>query len=332
MVLGFQHDFNLPALSLIRYNNPNWRSKPDPAAAGVVSCKCEYNTHSSSILSGRRAPAGTTAAKGRPHLGPLAMGNNASHSHNHIRIVPASDIEDPATLYDYDEYDDWVPTYQSSSFLHPAVGERQTQPAEEPQATTPKTFADMARRIRLGDHTCGSETSAQAPTPAPAPGIVRFQASRKGGESSWRPSRPSGPQAHSSEQDDSDHLVAQGVEQMQPHASRTRADSSIMSESDNHVRRIDPRVHRKASSSAEGKALPALPPLQTTTTSPRTPTLPNTFSPSVKRKPLPSSALSPTFPIPQIQHIPESSQGSGVRAIAPPSSNVLNQILTAPAE
>lgn len=144
------------------------------------------------------------------------MGNNASHSHNHIRIVPASDIEDPATLYDYDEYDDWVPTYQSSSFLHPAVGERQTQPAEEPQATTPKTFADMARRIRLGDHTCGSETSAQAPTPAPAPGIVRFQASRKGGESSWRSSRPSGPQAHSSEQDDSDHLVAQGVEQMQP--------------------------------------------------------------------------------------------------------------------
>lgn len=84
---------------------------------------------------------------------------------------------------------------------------------DEPQSATPKTFADMARRFRFGDHESGSEPS--APGPAPVGGIVKFQASRKSSESSWRPSKTSAMQAHSSEQDFSGNLVAESVGKLQ---------------------------------------------------------------------------------------------------------------------
>ncbi|OAL05712.1 hypothetical protein IQ06DRAFT_361887 [Phaeosphaeriaceae sp. SRC1lsM3a] len=71
----------------------------------------------------------------------------------------------------------------------------------------------MARRFRFGDHESGSEPS--APGPAPVGGIVKFQASRKSSESSWRPSKTSAMQAHSSEQNVSGNLVAESVGKLQ---------------------------------------------------------------------------------------------------------------------
>ncbi|KAH7405750.1 hypothetical protein DE146DRAFT_649588 [Phaeosphaeria sp. MPI-PUGE-AT-0046c] len=136
---------------------------------------------------------------------------NDRTSYSHIRTIPYSDIEDPATVYQYDEYDDWLPTYCSSSLLHPASGDRPAPSIGKSQSTTPKTFADMARRSRLGDHHGGSEPP--APVAAPVGGIVKFQANRKGGDCSWRSLKSSVLQAHESEQNEGGKVVTRGVEQ-----------------------------------------------------------------------------------------------------------------------
>ncbi|KAK5939210.1 hypothetical protein PMZ80_008513 [Knufia obscura] len=81
---------------------------------------------------------------------------------------------------------------------------------------------------------------------------------------------------------------------------------------------------RPGSTSQETKPLPSLPPLHIT--SPRSPSSPINYSPSVKRKPLPPNAFSPpqsNFPL-----LPETLEAE--RTIVPPSSNTLNQILEAP--
>ncbi|KAK5098336.1 hypothetical protein LTS08_006469 [Lithohypha guttulata] len=94
---------------------------------------------------------------------------------------------------------------------------------------------------------------------------------------------------------------------MQPHARHAGSDSS---------------------SSGTGKPLPSVPPIDTV--SPRSPESPINYSPSIKRKPLPLSAVSPP-PIPIFSGLPLPQDQD--RATAPPSSNALNDVLdTAPQE
>lgn len=110
--------------------------------------------------------------------------------------------------------------------------------------------------------------------------------------------------------------------QMQPHASSSSAESPSLALRGDHGAGLKSTIEDITSSPVEAKPLPTLPSLRTV--SPPRSGSPTSYSPSVKRKPLPSNALSP----PQQSHNPPvSDPEQRIRSVAPSSSNTLNEII-----